>query len=54
MSFYLAIRKLQACGYTMLRKYPSCEIWTRGNKTISIPDLPRLPVGVTQKIKGLK
>jgi hypothetical protein len=54
MSFYLAIRKLQACGYKLIRKYPSCEIWNKGDTTVSIPDLPRLPRGITQKIKELR
>lgn len=51
MTFYQAVKELKAKGFTMIRKYSSCEIWEKGDKLISIPDLPNIPQYTASKIK---
>jgi len=51
MTFYQAVRTLKAKGYIMIKQYSTCEIWEKGTITLSIPNLPNLPKGLSDKIK---
>lgn len=54
MSLWLAHKTLRLKGFKMIQHYKACEIWEKGNKQVSIPNLDKLPFGIVSMIRGLK